>query len=509
MAKRRNKRKAGIFIRLLSLIFSLILILFTIGLVIQIIRLNVLPIFYVIPISVILISLPLLLIILLFFKARRGFSHFILTLCILVISIVFGIGNYYVFETNKAFKTITDLTTKISNTMSVRVLNGRMGSKEELEGCRLGYFSGMNQEDLNLIIDEIGNIDYATKSYDDLFEMVEDLYDGNIDGILFNESYSGIITADETYCLFMNQTNSIASVSYYTENENQKQDSLDDVDVSKEPFTVLISGNDSYGAFNENSRSDMNMLVTVNPKTATVLMTSIPRDFYIPIAEFTDGYSDTELEDKLTHSGLYGISTTEKTLENLLQTDINYYVRVNFSSVVNLVDALGGIDVYVEDGLAVDAFYADTSLGGVEEGWNHLNGARALAFSRERHAYEYGDNQRVKNQQIVLEAIISSLTKPSMLLNYPDFVSALAGAFETNMPTQSMSNLLKFEFGNLPKWKFESYSLSGYGDSCFCPSLGGYADVVIPDESSVLTGIAKIEAVKQGNSSQGIERSAD
>lgn len=507
MSKRKNKRKASVFFRLLSLIFSFVLIIFTIILIGQIIRLNLLPLFYVIPISIIIGSLSLLFIILMLFKAQRGFLHFVLTLVIIALTCVYGTGNYFVYVTSKAFKSVTNLTSKVSNTLTVRTLEGRAQSEKDLDGACLGYFTSMDSSDLSKLTDSLSkdNVSFTAKAYDDIYDMVQDLYDGYIDGILFNESYSGVVTAVEEYSMFVNRTTPVYSMTYYTENQNQKQDSINDVDVTSVPFTVMISGNDSYGQFNENSRSDMNMLVTVNPNTGTVLMTSIPRDYYVPIAGLTNGYDDAELEDKLTHSGLYGIETTQKTIENLLDVDINYYIRVNFSSLINLVDAIGGIDVYVEEGLAVDAFYADTTLGGVSEGWNHLDGKRALAFSRERHAYQYGDNQRVKNQQIVLEAIIHSLTKPSMILNYPKFISALSGAFETNMPADTISNLLKFEFGTFPDWKFESYALSGFGDSRLCASLGGYADVVLPDEESVIVAKEKINLVEIGNTSNDIE----
>ena len=212
-----------------------------------------------------------------------------------------------------------------------------------------------------------------------------------------------------------NMTSVVNQTVYYTKRETKTDTVKDSVNVATKPFTILISGNDSYGGLTSNSRSDSNMLVTVNPSTHTVLMTSIPRDYYETIQ---CGDTDTGLacpqdeRDKLTHSGLYGIDTTEKTIEEFLDITINYHVRVNFSSLTNLVDALGGIDVFVEEGLAVEQFNADWSLQGVTEGWNHLDGKRALAFARERYAYTDGDAQRVKNQQIVIQAMISKIASP-------------------------------------------------------------------------------------------------
>ena len=130
------------------------------------------------------------------------------------------------------------------------------------------------------------------------------------------------------------------------------------------------------------------MLVTVNPVTSTVLMVNIPRDYYVQTSVGMD---------KLTHTGMYGVEETKTTIENLLGIDINYTFRVNFSSAEDIVNALDGVDIYVEEGMAVERFNADWSLQGVTEGWNHLDGKRALAYARERHAYVDGDIQRAKN----------------------------------------------------------------------------------------------------------------
>lgn len=159
----------------------------------------------------------------------------------------------------------------------------------------------------------------------------------------------------------------------------------------------------------------------------------------------------------------------------------------------------------VDKGLAVKTFYANETLEGVSEGKNHLEGERALAFARERHAYVDGDNQRVRNQQIVLRAIIDKITSPSILLNYGNFVDAIGGAFETDMPSSQMKDLIRYQLTVNPHWKFESCSLRGEGSTEYCAELGTAAYVAIPDEESVRIAREKIEAVLNGKSAESIQ----
>ena len=163
------------------------------------------------------------------------------------------------------------------------------------------------------------------------------------------------------------------------------------VKVTKESFNIFISGIDTYGKISSVSRSDVNMVVTVNPKTKQILMTSIPRDYYVTL-HGVKGY-----KDKLTHASLLGIENSVMTVEDLLDIDINYYIKVNFSSVINVVDSLGGVDVYSE--------YDFTSIDGYHysKGYNKVNGEEALSFVRERKAFASGDNQRIKKQNKSLQ----------------------------------------------------------------------------------------------------------
>ena len=160
--------------------------------------------------------------------------------------------------------------------------------------------------------------------------MVNALYDKQIDAMIINESYRS--TIEESYETFTDDTRVIYSKTYQT-----KVDDTTDKDVTQDTFSVFISGIDTYGSISTKSRSDVNMIVTVNPQTKNILLTSIPRDYYVPF-EVLNGS-----RDKLTHSGLYGVNETKNNVANYFGIDIDYYVRVNFTSVVDIVDAIGGI----------------------------------------------------------------------------------------------------------------------------------------------------------------------
>ena len=437
----------------LVVLLSLICIGIAVFLCFQLIMLNMLPLILEVAAIVIIIVLSLILCLFYNFIAKRPISRFLSAFLILALTAVYGAGNYYIFKTNEMFASVTNLTDQMTNTISVVTLNeSGYDSLESLNNMTLGTITSQDSEGTQKALDDISSkITVETVDYTTFNDLYYALYTDQVQGIILNETFRGIVFEMDPDA--NNMTSVVNQTVYYTKRETKTDTVKDSVNVATEPFTILISGNDSYGGLTSNSRSDSNMLVTVNPSTQTVLMTSIPRDYYETIQ---CGDTDTGLacpqdeRDKLTHSGLYGIDTTEKTIEEFLDITINYHVRVNFSSLTNLVDALGGIDVFVEEGLAVEQFNADWSLQGVTEGWNHLDGKRALAFARERYAYTDGDAQRVKNQQIVIQAMISKIASPEMITRFGDFMDALSGAFETNMSSDEILSLVRYRVYFLP-----------------------------------------------------------
>lgn len=504
--KKKKSNRRGPWGTIFGLAALICIILFTI----QILDLNVFPLYYVIPVVLILIALTVLLFRLYNFTSRRKITRLFAGVILAAFTIVFGFGAYYVHRTANMFDMITSLTDQVTHTESVVTMAGSpITDIQQLKGKKVGTIYSIDAEATQYCIDDLANqgVTINQQDYDYLVTMLDDLYAGNLDAILLNEKYRGIIHSEyeDPYFGFNQQTNVIYKSQWFTPKENVIENTDKVSSVITKPFTILVSGNDSYGDLEETARSDVNMLVTINPTTHTVLMTSMPRDTYTTIAcAVDDGYCPNGQYDKLTHSGLYGIETTDKTIEELMGITINYYVRVNFSSLVNIVDSIGGIDIEVAPGMAVEHFGADASLEGVKEGWNHLDGERALAYSREREAYMDGDNQRVRNQQQVLRALIDKCISPSMLLNFGNFVDALSGAFETNMSADEIKALLRYQVSFNPEWIIEGYAMAGNSDLLYCASLGTEASVIVVDDSYIQEGRAKIQAVLDGHSSNEV-----
>ncbi len=507
--KKKSNSVIPVIVRLLSLLLSIVLIVLAGLFAFHLFQLGMLPVKYLIPALTIIVVLALLVSLLTIFKARKKVPRIVCFVLVLVLCIGYFNGNKFVVKTSKMFDNITNLTDKVSNTVSVRTMaDAGFSELKDLEGKTVGYAPSSDQVGTEKSVADLAenNVNVNLQEYGDIVSMMYDLFDRKIDGVILSDGLIGTLPdVDDRFTLVTTMTNVLLKTSYYTERDKSSQTEPEIAKVDQETFTVLISGNDNYGDLSQNSRSDVNMLVTVNPKTGIVLMTSIPRDYYVETACQSADVCPFGEMDKLTHTGINGIGTTEQTLEKLFGLKINYNVTANFSSLVNFVDAVGGIDVYVEEGMAVKQFFSNSTIGGVEEGWNHLDGEKALAYARERHAYSTGDNQRVLNQQQVLSALINKICSPSILLNYDKLIDAVGGAFQTNMPASDMQKLMKFELSTMPEWIFESYQLQGYGDFQYCAALGSVAYVCVPYQESIDAGIQKIQAVYDGKSSTTVE----
>ena len=262
-------------------------------------------------------------------------------------------------------------------------------------------------------------------------------------------------------------------------------------DITNNPFAVYISGSDSRGKLSDTARSDVNIVAVVNPKTNKILLVSIPRDYYVQL------HGTTGVKDKLTHAGIYGVDMSKNTISDLLDTNIDYYLKVGFDTVTDLVDVIGGIDVYSDQVLNLKGrnnkkcdFYIGT---------NSVDGACALAFARERKSYTSGDRHRGENQQEIITAIIEKISSnPSILVKYKDILKALDSSFETNMSYEDITTLIKEELTSLTKWEVESISLDGTGSSEPTYSMGSQKlYVMIPDETTVNNAKEKINEYLQ------------
>lgn len=501
--KKKNKRRLA---KLMTVFIFVTLAL----LVFQMIYLDLLPMKLIVLISAVLLIIALIITLIMNFKVRRFIPRLLVGLISFCMCLGLAYGNYFVYKTKDTFEVVTSIADKKAITTSIIAMKTSDIKKEtDLKNKKIGTISGMDSEATERTLKALSkeNVKYSTKNYGNLDDLVNALYDGSVDVICLNEKYRDILHETDEYFTFNTETKVAYQNVHYVEREATDNESDPVNDITKDAFTILVSGNDSYGSLQDaNTRSDANMLLTVNPKTGTILMTSIPRDYYVDLICPGDGEMACPegSKDKLTHSGLLGIKSTEKSIENALGIKINYNIRINFSSVVNLVDALDGIDLDIKEGEQCDILYANMQPG-LSVGKHHVDGETALAFARERHAYVNGDNQRVKNQQKVFKAIFKRIVSPKMITNYGKFMDALAVAFDTNISGDEISDFIKYELNNMPKWKFESYTIYGESAYDFCYEAQSYASVTYQNDLMNEIARNKIKAVLKGKSSNTVE----
>ena len=399
-------------------------------------------------------------------------------------------GMYYANTGNKALEELSDQEGK--SIVAVYVLNNHViEDVKGLEGRKIGVLKTMSAQGTDVCLEELkkAGVNITTEEFDSSYRMTQALKGQAIDGMILDQGYldtllemPGMENLDEEI---------VPVVQYYY--DAPKTNTAETVDTAMEPFTVYISGIDTReNKLLRNSRSDVNLLATVNPQSHEILLISIPRDYYVETVCEPDMGCMNGAMDKLTHTGLHGPETTEMTLEKLFDTSINYNVRVNFSSLVNVVDELGGVQVYNPE--------AFTSLSGptFQQGDITLNGQQALAFVRERYAFTDGDRARGRNQMRVLTAIINKMISPKILTNFTGIMSSLSSSFETNMSEKDIKTLVQAQLADPAKWTIYSYSVTGSGGTDYAAELGDNAYVMYPDQTTVDNAKADIKAVLSG-----------
>lgn len=501
MKKNKKQNKVG---KVFGIIFSILLVAATMYLLFNIIKLNVLPTKLLFLMTIVFVLLDLIFILLLCFATKGVVSKIICIIFALAISLGSCLGGYYISKTGGLLSSMTNVAKHSKNTISVVVKESSdMKKKTDLAGRSVGTLANINTVGSKKILKELTNsgISMEQKEFGSMTEMLESFYNGEVDSIVISESSRSQITDMEAYANFDSNTRVVYQTFYKVENTD-KANAVSNITTT--PFNVLISGSDTRGGFDENGRSDVIMVATVNPKTGTILLTSVPRDFYVTTAcDAGDGCQQGAL-DKITHTGIHGTNTTKRTVEQLLGIEINYTFKVGFDTVTDIVDAVGGIDVNVEPGYECSNFLHAPGLS-VHAGVNHLNGEQALGYTRERYAYSEGDRQRTKNQQQVLMGIVDKITSPAIVTNYASIMDSMSDTFSTTMSSQEISDLIKYQLNSNPKWKMEQYMVNGTGDTLMCAELGNAAYVMVPDQSTVTTAKNKINAVLAGKSADDVE----
>lgn len=448
-------------IRVIAFIIHLIFIIY-------LIKLNILPTLYL----SIIIGVILVIDVISWILISKGKIKLIIGyVLLLIVSVVSCFGIYYTYTTDNFFSSLKEVKEKQMYYVVVKK-DSDYSKLKDLNNKSMAVFENQS-ENYDKALDKVkDSIKVKDKKYTNVNTIVKDLLDGNIDSLFINSNVKDLL--DENVSSFKDNTKVIAKLSINIvkqENKNEEKE----YENKNGSFNILISGIDTYGNISNVSRSDVNIIMTVNPNTHKVLLTSVQRDMYVQL------HGTTGLKDKLTHAGLYGIDMSRQTIEDFLDVDIPYYIRVNFDSVVKLVDAIGGVDIYNDIAFKRYSLY-------FPKGNIHLNGKEVKEYSRERKLMPNGDWTRGEHQKTVITAIIKKITNSKELLtNYGDVLDSTKDVVQTNIPTDLIKKLVKDQLSTMSSWDVESTYVEGtgfdYRETYTMPGMDLY--VTYPDEDSV------------------------
>ena len=413
----------------------------------------------------------------------------------LLMAVVMFTGSYYVAQANNMIGKITGSNYKVDKMVVAVRADDSAETIEDAANYTYGVQFEKGADNIQTAVTDIekqiGVDTIEVKEYDSVQDQAQALIDGDCDAIIYNSAYTSLM--EETVDGYSEKAKVLYTFNIRVELKLGNKDTMaTDDSIIKEPFTVYISGIDVYGDVSETSRSDVNIIAVVNPQTHQILLVTTPRDYYVPIPGISGGQ-----RDKLTHAGIYGIDASMRTLGELYETDINYYARLNFTSMIDIVDTLGGLDVYSEYEFTTSE--DSEHVMDVQEGYNHFNGEEALAFCRERHNVPGGDNQRGKDQQAVITAMLKKCLSPTMLLKANAIMEQVSKDIETNMSQEEINALIKYQLSNNPAWTIQSVAAEGTNTTGICYSSGDTELFIMePVESSVQNIIDLANIVEEG-----------
>lgn len=405
-----------------------------------------------------------------------------------IFCVIMVVGAAYLWRGYTAIDNMSAANVKVDELSALVLATDKAETIDDVKDYQFGIIENIGREYTDSMLESIkkdtGKM-VATTTYTDVDSLVNALYTQEVSVIIFNEAFRETIT--DTYKDFETKTKVLGNHRIETVIEEEPEEESEEDATITEPFIIYCSGIDTYGSISKTSRSDVNIIAVVNPETAQILLVNTPRDYYIPLS-ISNGVCD-----KLTHAGIYGVDVSMATLEMLYDIDIDYYVRVNFSGLTDIVNALGGVKVYSD--------FDFTSDWGpsFKKGYNNVNGKQALAFCRERHHFAAGDHQRGKNHQHMISAILDKATSPSVLKNFNKLMKSVEGSFETNMKTKKITKYVKFQMDEMPKWKIDSISVDGTGSKDYTYSMPrSRAYVMRPNSDSVNKARTAIKRILNG-----------
>lgn len=449
------------------------------GLLFYTYKLNVLEIKYFICLSMIVILLWLFIFIKLIRKKTKAFTKILLSIISVLLIVIYGFGARYIDSTIEYAKKITNAKYENVNYLVLTLNNSEYETISDLKDKTLGFMSNDNYlyESTKKLEKQIN---FINNTYEEIGTLIGNLYENKIDALVIRSSYFNIL--EENNVAFTKEYKEIYSYTIRVKKEKE----VSTIDITKDPFIIYISGTDSRTSVSDVARSDVNIVSVINPNDRKILLISIPRDYYVQL------HGTTGVKDKLTHAGVYGINMSIETIEDLLNIDINYYVKVSFNTVEKVVDTIDGIDIYSDTEFTATGNHGTACNYIVGE--QHLNGECALRFARERKIYATGDRHRGQNQQAVITSIINKMSNPKYLIRYDKILKNTEGTLETDISYDEISSLARYELTDLKKWSVESISLDGEGAMLPTYSMGDInLYVMIPNEDTINNAKNKID----------------
>ncbi len=414
-------------------------------------------------------------------------------LAVIMIAIL-AFSGFYINKTRSAISNISGETTEVTQMAVYVKSDDAADSVEATAGYTYGILSSLDRENTDGAVAHLNSefgTEVQTKEYAGLTELADGILNGEVNAMLLNSGYLSVYEDMDGYTDFSTKIKEVGTVDVESTIQSAEESTpIEPITTANggKVYTIYLSGIDTRGEMTAKSRSDVNIIATVNTDTHEILLVSTPRDYFVPLS-ISGG-----APDKLTHAGIYGIDVCMDTLGMLYDIDINYYFRINFGGFVKVIDALGGITVnsdYDFDSKNILGYHFN-------KGENYVNGEQALIFARERYAFQEGDRQRGKNQMEVIRGVVKKALSPEILTSYSSILSSLDGCFGTNITYEEIAQILQQQLTNGGDWTIVSYSVNGTGATEKPYSMSQKAYVMVPDYNTVDKAKSLMEKVRNG-----------
>lgn len=405
-----------------------------------------------------------------------------------ILIVVSLVADYYVGRTLSAVRAVANAEVERATVTFYTLEDNSAQTLEDLAEGSFGILAQLDRTNTDATLQQVEQqhqLTLTTVEYANLTQLADALLNGEVDAIMLNEAYLPLYEDTPGYEDFASRLRQLSTQVVEHVVETQPE-----MDTSDAIVNILISGSDTRNStIDSRGRSDVNILVSMNTQTHEILLLSTPRDYFVPLDVGVDN-----AYDKLTHAGIYGMDVLMGTLENLYGVQIDYYFRINFTGFVDVIDALGGIQVYSD-------YTFDARGAHFEQGWNTVNGEEALKFARERYAFKEGDRQRGDNQMEVIKGVLNKAMNPSVLASYPAILDSIQDCIDTSVPYDVLAALVRQQLSDNAQWTVESFSVNGSDAHSTTYSMNQELYVMIPDESTVEEAKTKLAAI--GNTVEG------